>query len=81
MGIFKKNRLPWLQRVQHSRNLSLDSYEKLDVKQQKHRYGVTFRLLTEYPLCLAGHLPITRKIYWNIHRRLYMAVRYGERLF
>ena len=53
----------------------------LDEKQRKSPLGVVFRLFELYPLYLAMRLAGMKRLYWNIHRRTYMALHHGENLF
>lgn len=58
-----------------------DALQKLDAKQQKRPLGVLYCLFGLYPLYLAMRLVGMKRLYWNIHRRLYMALHHGENLF
>jgi len=58
-----------------------DALQKLDSKQKMRPVGVLYRLFQLYPLYLAMRLLGMKRLYWNIHRRVYMAAHYEESLF
>jgi len=58
-----------------------DALQKLDKKQQRHPLGVLFLLFQLYPLYLVMRLLGMKRLYWSMHRRLYMALHHGENLF
>ena len=49
----------------------------LDERQRKHPVGVVYRLFGLYPLYLAMRLLGMKRLYWRVHRRLYMAAHRG----
>jgi len=74
---FTARLLQRLERVQrHTNPQWID--KKLDEKQRTSQAGVLYLLWKQYPLYWVMRLLGFQSLYWRIHRRLYMALHYGE---
>lgn len=80
MSIYTHARLQ-LQELMSLHIKNPDAIQKLDDSQKMRPLGVLYRLFELYPLCLAMRLLGMKQLYFRIHRRLYMALHHGEKLF